>query len=380
MENQTGFCKSNTVKRIGNILIVQTAFAGDAVLTEPLVTAVMALYPRACVDVLLTPETAVLFKNHPAVRTVLAYDKQRSEKGAAAFLKWCCRLRQSRYDLALVPHRSIRSALLVFLAGVPRRVGFHRSAGWFLFTDVVQYSRRVHEVERNLDLIRRLGWRGCAPNPTLHPGSEEKSAVRRLLREQRIRPGQPLLAMAPGSVWPTKRWPAHRFGDVARTLYQRNGIRTVLIGGPADLGLAEVVRTRAGKAVADATGRFSLLESAEAIRRFGRLLANDSAPLHLASAVGAKTAAVFGPTVTAFGFGPFGGGHAVIQHRLECRPCAIHGGRKCPRGHFQCMLGITADEVAGTVLRTLFDRREPIREAVGAQAGPYSTLHKTHSA
>jgi heptosyltransferase-2 len=337
-----------------SILIVQTAYAGDAVLVTPVAAAVKSLLPEAAVDVLLRPEAAVLFKNNPRIRNVLVYDKRGPDGGIAGFMKWVRRLRRNRYDVALVPHRSIRSAFLIFLAGIPRRIGFHRSAGFFLFTDAVRYPKNVHEVDRNIELVRKLGWKGTAPGPELYPGLKEEAAVRRFIKINRIHGGERLLAMAPGSLWATKRWPVERFARLAAALYRKNRIRTVLVGGNGDAALAEAILHRAGTGAVNGTGRFSLLESAELIRRCGRLVTNDSAPLHLASAMGAKTAAIFGPTIEGFGFGPFGPNGVVIQKRLKCRPCSNHGGASCPRGHFRCMLDISVEEVAAVVLRRLF--------------------------
>jgi heptosyltransferase-2 len=353
MENRTAGSQAG-LRRVRSVLIVQTAFAGDAVLVTPMAAAVKSLFPRACVDVMLRPEAAVLFKNNPRIRSVLVYDKRHSEKGAAGLLKWTRILRENRYDAALVPHRSIRSALLVLTAGIPRRVGFRNSAGFFLFTDAVRYPTDVHEVHRNLDLVRKLGWIGAAPDPELFPGQAERQAVLAFMKEYRIGGCERLLAMAPGSLWATKRWPAERYADLATGLYKRHRIKTVLIGGKEDAALAKWILRRAGAGVVNGAGRFSLLGSAELIRRCGALVTNDSAPLHLASAVGAKAAAIFGPTVVGFGFGPLRPDGFVIQRNLACRPCSMHGGPSCPKGHFRCMFDISVEEVANAVLLKLF--------------------------
>lgn len=336
-----------------NILVVQTAFAGDVVLVTPLIRATKLAFPESGIDVLLTPETAVLFKNNPYVRSVLVYDKRGHDRGIAPFVRWVERLRTNRYDLALVPHRSMRSALLVYLARIRRRIGFSRSSGFFLYTDAVPYPKTIHEVDRNLLLLRRTGWKKSVPAPVLFPGAGEKKAVDLFLSENGIAPGEPFAVLAPGSLWPTKRWPAERYRETADILYRRHGLRSVLVGGKEDARLGEALAAGSGKHLLNAIGRFSLLESAELIRRSQLLLANDSAPLHLAVAVGTRAAGIFGPTVPDFGFAPYGSGHAVIQKELECRPCSIHGGYTCPKGHFRCMVDISAETVANVLERFL---------------------------
>ena len=167
--------------------------------------------------------------------------------------------------------------------------------------------------------------------------------------EAGIGPEQPVVAVAPGSVWPTKRWLSEGFAGVVEILWRKRRVRSVLVGGEGDVALGGAIAERVGKAAANAVGRFSLLASAEVIRRCRVILTNDTAPLHLAVAVGTPVVAVFGPTVPAFGFAPYGAGHTVIQRRLACRPCAIHGGKRCPEKHFRCMREISSEEVVRVV-------------------------------
>jgi heptosyltransferase-2 len=118
-----------------------------------------------------------------------------------------------------------------------------------------------------------------------------------------------------------------------------------VIGGAAEAPAAAAVLERAPHAI-DATARLPLLASAELIARSVALVCNDSAPLHLASAMNTPTLAIFGPTVPAFGFGPLSERRAIAGHRaLPCRPCDRHGPRTCPLGHWRCMRELSADAV-----------------------------------
>ncbi len=333
------------------ILILQTAFAGDLILATPLARGVKDAFKGSEVHFLVIPETAVLLKHNPFIDKIWTYDKRRYEKGIGPFLKLMRRLSNERFDLAIVPHRSLRSALLVFGARIPRRVGFDKSAGAVFFTDVVPYLKNLHEVERNFKLIQALGWNGNIFPPELFPGPEEKEEIDRFLAEARIKTGKALLAVAPGSVWPTKRWPAERFAAVVNEFWEKWKIRSVLIGGKNDVTLGEKIVKKTGKRILNAVGRFSLLASAELISRCRVILTNDSAPLHLAVAVGTPVVAIFGPTVPSFGFAPYGKGHTVIEKKLRCRPCSIHGSKKCPKGHFRCMRDISTEEVTQALKR-----------------------------
>jgi heptosyltransferase-2 len=176
--------------------------------------------------------------------------------------------------------------------------------------------------------------------PRLYPGAPERAAVDAVLANARR--GAPLIALAPGSVWATKRWPY--FADFARAF--RDDAQLVIVGAADDRPLAAEIAEAAPGAI-DAAGRLSLLGSAELIRRAALLVTNDSAPQHLASAMNTPTVAVFGPTVPEFGFGPLASRSAVAGNdSLACRPCDRHGPRRCPLGHWRCMREITPDAVA----------------------------------
>jgi heptosyltransferase-2 len=164
----------------------------------------------------------------------------------------------------------------------------------------------------------------------------------------------PLVALAPGSVWATKRWPYYE--ELAAELRRRlPGSRVVLVGGPQDAPFADALAAAAGAGrVVDATGRLSLLGSAELIGRAAVLVTNDSAPQHLASAMGTPTVTLFGPTVAAFGFGPLAPGSESLGHEtLACRPCDAHGPRRCPLGHWRCMRELGEAGVADRVLAVI---------------------------
>jgi len=335
---------------LSKILIVQTAFAGDVVLVTPLACAVKTQYPEAELYFLVKPEAAVLLENNPLIDHIWIYDKRGEEKGFRWFLKSVQRIRKEHIDLALVPHRSIRSALLVSMAHISRRVGFHRSAGFPLFTDLVRYRHGQHEIERNLELLTPLGWKGKASAPELYPGEKDREAVKQFLEQNNLT-GKKMLAVSPGSVWRTKRWLPDRFAEVIRYFHEKKGIPSVLIGGREDLSLGHEISKHVP--VANSMGQFSLLASAELIGQCSVILCNDSAPLHLAAAMGTPVVAIFGPTVPEFGFYPWGNGHTIIQQELVCRPCSDHGGTRCPMRHFACMKNIKTGQVIQAVDRII---------------------------
>lgn len=330
-------------------LVVQTSFLGDTVLTTPLLA---ELARRGPVDVVTTPASAGLLRNHPHVRSVIPYDKRGADRGVFGFLRMTTRLRRFAYDAAYMAQGSMRSAALALAAGVHRRVGFATSAGRRLYTVKVEYREDLHHAARLLRLAVGQDELGATDTtPRLYPGIPERYAVDRLLAFHEVADdGPPLVALAPASVWATKRWPY--YADLSRLLADR--ARIVVLGSAEDRALAEEVRVAAGDGAFSAAGALSLLGSAELIRRCSVLVTNDSAPQHLASAVGTPTLSIFGPTVPQFGFGPLADGSVTMGHdALACRPCDRHGPRRCPLRHWRCMREISAADVAARVFDIL---------------------------
>jgi heptosyltransferase-2 len=293
--------------------------------------------------------------NHPSIREVIVFDKRGEDRGIRGLLSVAGKLRARSYDLAFIPHRSLRSAALAFLAWVPVRIGFTKSAGRFLLTKTEIYRREQHEIDRNISLLTSLS-ADASPRelPKVYPAETDRRKVDRLLIELEVgHPGN-IVALAPGTVWNTKRWLKERFASLAVNLDEA-GLDVVLLGGEEDRALCSEIRTLSGSShVHNAAGVLTLLQSAELLRRCKLLVCNDSAPMHLAAAVGTPVVAVFGATVPAFGFGPSGPHDVVVETEgLKCRPCSIHGGDVCPIKTFDCMREISYDRVFRNAMAVL---------------------------
>ncbi len=332
---------------LGKILIFQTAFLGDVILTLPLVQILHRKFPEAEIDFVTTPRAAEILRGHRDIHSVIVYDKRKTQRGIRGMRAISRLLKKTGYDVAIVPHRSLRSALVVYWSKIPERIAFSTSAGKRLFTEKVQYKKELHEVERNLEFLSALGiQRADKELPSLYPSAEDISAVDRYFLDEKILARGGLVAIAPGSVWNTKRWLPERFSELCLML-SGGGIEIVLIGGKEDRELCAEIKNAAGtERVHSAAGKFSILQSAELIRRCDVLISNDSAPLHLAVAMRTPVIAIFGATSPAFGFAPYGERDIIVERNdLDCRPCSIHGGDKCPIGTFDCMVGISAKRV-----------------------------------
>ncbi len=325
-------------------LVIQTAFLGDVVLTTPLLEALAARHGP--VDVVTTPAAAPLIETHPAVRRVIPYDKKGRDRGLGGLFRLARALRAERYECAYLPHRSLRTAFAAWLARIPQRVGF--DDGWrSLYTDVRRRAKQGHEIDRVLALAGVAVHRA---RPALHVTLADRAATEGFLREHGIR--ERFAALAPGSIWGSKRWPYYR--ELAERLAERAGI--VVVGGPEDARLAAEITeavARAGGRAVSGCGRLTVRQSVEAIRRAAVLVTNDSAPLHFAQAVGTPTVAIFGSTAPSFGFGPRGPRDQVVElDGLPCRPCSSHGPPRCPLGHHLCMKSLSVEDVLQVIEET----------------------------
>jgi len=323
--------------------VIQTSFLGDVVLTTPLIA---ELAKRGPVDVLATPSGAAVLANNPGIRELIPYDKRATYGAAMHLWRTIQRIRANGpYDVAYLAQGSFRSALLAVLTGAKERVGFSTSGGHALYTRRVEDRPDKHHSER----LWWLAMTSCADPPLpeqlrmrLYPSDDDRAAVDRILRDEGI-PDGGFIALAPGSAWGTKRWPY--FAELAARLAGKYPL--AVIGSRADRASAARIADRVAPALMlDACGKLPVLASAELIGRARAIVTNDSAPQHLASAMGTPTLVLYGPTVPEFGFGPLAPKRATAGVTgLRCRPCDRHGPKRCPLGHWRCMRELSVDEV-----------------------------------
>ena len=333
-------------KKINKIGIFQTSFIGDSVLTTPLIKKTKKLFPDTQIVVITRPQTEDIFKPLPEVSEVILNDKRGWNKIAGVW-KTARAIKKSGIDILLVPHRSFRSALIAWLSGVPIRIGFTSSEGWFLYTKTVPFSWMIHDAERNLSLLQGIAkeqFGGERLSMSFTPSAEEN--VARLLKDFNLE-GKKLVGIHAGSAWPTKCWPMEYFVELISKLQTELGVQVVLVGGgKQDTDLGEKICQLAKGHAASLCGKTSLADLMALMKHLSLFITNDSGPMHIATAFDVPTLAIFGPTTRELGFFPYGQGHRVMEVKdLECRPCALHGGKKCPLGHFKCMKDITPDEV-----------------------------------
>ncbi len=335
-------------------LIIQTAFIGDAILATALVEKLHHHFPDAELDLLLRRGNEGLFTNHPFLHELLIWDKQRGKyRGLWRLLRL---IRARRYDRVINLQRFGSTGWLTAFSGARETIGFDKNPFSRLFTHRVphRFEPGVHEVDRNDGLIRFFT--DETPfRPKLYPPALP------------FQPAERYVCIAPTSVWFTKQFPENQWIDLIQALPKN--LTVYLLGGPDDaeacarIMVGAAVRSRLGDALAHSVenlaGKLSLPESAALMAGAVLNFVNDSAPMHLASAVNAPTCAVFCSTVPNFGYGPLADFSRIVQIEapLYCRPCGLHGHKKCPEGHFRCAREIRTEQLL-KILEKRVERKE----------------------
>lgn len=340
----------------GGLLLLQPAFLGDVVLSTAVLESWHAARPDDPISVLVRKEAAGLFEEHPFVQQVHVWDRRGWSKYPRLLaLSSACRKQG--------PGRVVNLHRFGSMAWLAGRVGAANTA---VFEGTPLEGRRGvsawphaigdgrHETERNHALIADIaGPFDLSARPRLRPGRRHEAAAEAWPEGGVI--------LAPASVWETKRWPANQWARLADAIAQRWPERPILLlGGPSDAPLLESVRARCHQAAPwVCAGDLNLLGSTALMARSAVVVSNDSAPLHMAGAVECPVVGVFCSTTPSFGFGVLPGDRAsgrgveveVSAESLACKPCGLHGHRRCPEAHFRCGVDLSVEQVLDAVGR-----------------------------
>jgi heptosyltransferase-2 len=326
------------------ILVVRFSSIGDILLTTPLLRALRRRHGEATIAYVTKRDMAPLVSDNPHVSQVFALEPHEPLPHLAA------RVRAWKPDYSLDLHGSLRSRALRTLLG--RRGG--RWAGYrkrraaralLIATKLDAYGAAPPVAERYFAAARRLDVEPDGGPPEFHVGDPARARVAAWLAQRGL-DAAPLAAVAPGAAHATKRWPVAHWTALAERLGAA-GLRPIVIGGPADRGVAQQLAPDA----ASAAGEFSLQETGALLARARVLVSGDTGVMHMATGVGTPVVALFGPTVRQFGFFPYRAPAVVLERALACRPCSAMGSARCPMGHHRCLVDIAPEDVAAAVKR-----------------------------
>ncbi len=317
----------------GSILVIQTAFLGDIVLTLPLLRLLKKYKSNRQILLLTTPTGRALLGNRQVADKIIVYDKKGAERGFRHFLQKIREIKNYNVDMVISPHRSVRSGIIALFSGASKRIGYSLPHLFLFYNIRVKRNKKLHEIDRILLLLAPLGIKPLQDER--YPVLEVKNTIRR----------EKTVGIAPGSVWGTKRWTEQGYAELIKLLHE-HGFSIVLIGSNNDRETADKIKLISDVEVTDMVGKTDLNELAELISGLSIIVTNDNGAMQIAHAVNTPIVAIFGPTVPAQGFAPIRRNSMVIENKeLYCRPCSAHGPMQCRKGHFLCMKSISPDAV-----------------------------------
>ena len=363
--------------RIQKILVIRLDSLGDAVMTLPALRALRERFPKAQIDFLLTPETAPLFAGGPEVDEVLTlecgwFSKKTGKNAGSALQRVCARIKSARYDLGIDFRGDLRNALLLFSAGIPQRFGYGITGGGFLLTHCGKYSRKIHQVLLNLQLLAPLGIEKT-PSPASFAYPEERkghfqNSIGRLLPQG----PEPRIVIHPGAGYASKRWPAEKFKSLIGEILQENLGNIILIGTEAEKSL--FTPDFSAPKLTDLRGKTKLEDLPILFDACQLFIGNDSGPSHVAAAQGLPLLVLFSGTNDAAVWHPWAKSLELISHSVPCSPCEV---RECPLKHHDCMEKILVDQVFGKVCESLrgrpADRQDEAISKPGLPSPPKNT-------
>ena len=334
------------------ILLVQLDHVGDAVLSTGIPAVLKERFPHCRVDVLCSQWNAELFRALPEVDQCLVSRRNWHGRSAEQFAVWqeirrlVRLLRPRHYDVGVDIRGDFPTVLILWLAGIPWRIGWDCAGGQALLATVARWRSGRHELQNRRELLKLLGIEATL-RPRVCPKPRHRRRVRELLRLVHALP--PLVAIHVGAGTPAKRWPTHYYHELICELHERLAATCILVGGPADRPIAQRL-DRMGTPACNWVGRLSLLELAALCQQMDVFIGPDSGPAHIAAATGTPTIVLFSGTNHVSQWAPVGPHVIPLHYRTGCAPCCL---KVCNQPAHPCMSGITPDTVARIVARVL---------------------------
>jgi heptosyltransferase-2 len=337
----------------GRILIRATNWVGDAVMSLPALHAVRERFPQAHIAVLARPWVADIYVRETFADEIILYTAGKGWRDIGGKLRLASELRHKRFDTAILLPNAFDAAALAWLARIPRRIGYNRDVRGWLLTDAIDVPESgPHQRFYYLELLRRAGLIERVPySEMIRLGGAAAAAEAGRVRFAEL--GWTVVTgVSPGAAFGTaKRWLPERFAEAAA----RIGSPVALFGSKDERALCESIAAKLGELpVHNFAGQTSLREFIDLAAACRVFLTNDSGAMHIASALGVPTVAIFGAT-DHVATGPTGPLARIVREPVDCSPCLL---RECPIDH-RCMTGVSAEQVAQTALDLLPDPPKP---------------------
>jgi len=331
------------------ILIVRTDRIGDVVLSTPVIKAVRDAYTDSFIAMMVSPGTRDIVEGNPYLNDVIIFDKKRFG-GILGALRFSKRLRDKNFDTALVLHPVKRVHIILWLAGIKKRVGLDKKWG-FLLTDRLPHAKQSgqkHEIDYNLEIASAIG-AGTGERAMFVPiRPVSKLRIDAILEENHLNDDDGFVVIHPGASCPSKRWPAKRFAATADAIIEKFHKKIIVVTGDNDKMFGREVSDAMENEALDLSGDLSVGDLSALLEKALLLVSNDSGPVHMAVALRVPVVAIFGrnqPGLSSRRWGPTGKGDIILHKDMGCSPCLAH---TCREG-FKCLMAIEPEEVVEAV-------------------------------
>ena len=336
------------------ILLIKPSSPGDIIHALPVLAGLRRRYPEAQISWLVATPFVNLLERDDRINEIIPFDRKRfgrlgrSLSVTGEFWGFVKSLREREFDLLIDLQGLFRSGFLSMASGADVRIGFAdaRELSPMFYTHKIpaRADEDIHAVDRNFLVAGMLGFADSPMDFSIAFDDADRAAAAALLEESRIEPGSPFVMLVPATRWETKCWPAERYGQLAKLLAERRGVKSVLVGGSSDIASGQVATDASGGAAVNLCGRTTLRQLAALVQRSAVVVTADSTPMHMAAAMNRPLVALFGPTNPAR-TGPYGRMGDVVRIDLECSPCYLKRIHQCPHDH-ACMQRLDAEMIA----------------------------------
>ncbi len=335
------------LKQYKDILIIRFSSLGDVLLTTPVMDTLKAFYPHSRISFVTKEQYAPLFKKNNSVDELILLGNGKY----AGLVRLLNKIKERKFDLVIDLHKNLRSFIISSFIkyseyySLDKRTLERRALVWLKKNYIPE---GYHVVKAYLETLKTIVNVDGILKPRIHLGEDEIMQAQEYIKNKFNTSS--VVTFAPGARWKTKQWRIEYFASLGDIIQRCSKSALLIVGDNDDRETSEKICALMKKQAVNLTGLLSIRETASFLKLSKVVVTNDSGLMHLAVATGTPVIAIFGPTVPAFGFYPLGERDVILEAKLDCRPCSLHGGNYCPEGHHNCMKNITVEMVWEKVL------------------------------
>ncbi|MFC1704649.1 lipopolysaccharide heptosyltransferase II [Candidatus Omnitrophota bacterium] len=324
------------------ILVVNVNWLGDVLFSTPVMRALKNAYPKSILACMVVPRCKDILKNNPYVDEIILFDERSTHRSIIKKVQFIVELKKKNFTKAFLLHRSLTRALIVFLTGIPERIGYTTKKRGFLLTKkIMPPLPSLHRAESYLKIVESYGMPVKDRFYEFFISQEDNDFAREIFEKVNLSDSDFVVVINPGGNWEPKRWSKGNFAKLSDALIKNHKAKVIIAGAPKDVSLAEEIEQQMQEKPLILAGKTTLTQLAAIMQRASLVISADSGPMHIACAVGTNVIALYGPTLPSV-TGPYGKNQTVIlQKDTNCKlPCYDVSCKE-----YRCMEAITVEDI-----------------------------------